>query len=113
MAWTALVAWAALVVARAIEAEERVRAAEARLVIAVAAAVAVVAVAVHLDGEQLDQLELVRLARLELAEAEDGRAIARDHQQPRLFVGHLGHATNEERRVVSLLEPADQEVGLL
>ena len=93
------------------------RTADARLVVAVvaavAAAVAVVAVAVHLDGEQLDQLELVRLARLELAEAEDGRAIARDHQQPRLFVGHLGHATNEERRVVSLLEPADQEVGLL
>ena len=42
--------------------------------VAVAVAVVVVAVAVHLDGEQLDQLELVRLARLELAEAEDGRA---------------------------------------
>ena len=79
----------------------------------VAVAVAVVAVAVHLDGEQLEQLELIRLARLELAQAEDGRAIARDHQQPRLVVGHLGHPPNEERCVATLLEPADQEVGLL
>ena len=83
------------------------------LAAAMAAVAVAVAVAVHLDGQQLEQLELIRLARLELAEAEDGRAIARDHQQPRLVVGHLGHPPHEECCVATLLEPADQEVGLL